>query len=193
MNKIDGSPEPLPLRHGLDARPAARVEPAQVQAFEAAMKSPPAASRPAPIDVPQQLWLQGASLTTALTGMDRTQQRDTVWKWYRQDLPKSVEGRRDELRDWLMQGLSERLLAHFAHQQGTLEHDRLALKDLLKEPAPFGKQQETLLLNVLGEIKGVEGSEYLNTLVRSELQILIPTNAMIKNLMSFTHSPDLES
>ncbi|WP_025131110.1 YopR/YscH family type III secretion effector [Pseudomonas sp. PH1b] len=193
MNKIDGAPAQLPLRHGLDARPAAPAEPGQVQAFEAAMKSPPGASRPAPTDAPLQLWLQGASLATALTGMDRTQQRETVWKWYRQDLPESAEGRRDELREWLMHGLSDRLLAHFPQQRGGLEPDRLALKDLLKEQAPFGKQQETLLLNVLGEIKGVEGSEYLSSLVRSELQTLIPLNAMIKNLMSFTHSPDLES
>ncbi|MBK5527076.1 hypothetical protein JFT91_03480 [Pseudomonas sp. TH08] len=193
MNKIDGSSAQVPMRNGPDARPPAPVEPAQVQAFEAAMKGPPVATRPAPVDAAQQLWLQGASLTTALTGMDRTQQRDTVWKWFREDLPESAKNRRSELRDWLMDGLSDRLLAQFPQSRGGPEQDRLALKDLLKEQAPFGKQQETLLLYVLGEIKGIEGSEYLDTLVRSELQILIPTNGLVKNMMSFTHSPDLES
>ncbi|ONH41739.1 hypothetical protein AO268_01265 [Pseudomonas sp. ICMP 8385] len=125
--------------------------------------------------------------------MDARQQRDAVWKWYRQDLPESAEGRRGELLNWLMQGLSDRLLVRFGQQQLGLEQDRLALKDMLKEQAPFGKQQETLLLNVLSEVKGVEGSDYLQAIVRRELQILIPVNAMIKNMMSFTHSPDLES
>ncbi|WP_347902460.1 YopR family T3SS polymerization control protein [Pseudomonas purpurea] len=193
MNRIDSSPSQLPPRHGLDTQPVAPVEPGQAHAFEAAMKSPPVSSKSAPADAPLQLWLQGADLTTALAGMDPRQQRETVWKWYRQDLPASAEGRRDELRNWLMQGLSDRLLVRFPEQQLGLEQDRLALKDLLREQAPFGKQQETLLLNVLGEIKGVEGSDYLATIVRRELQILIPTNAMIENLMRFTHSPDLES
>ncbi|MFJ2713798.1 YopR/YscH family type III secretion effector [Pseudomonas sp. NPDC087346] len=193
MNRIDSSPSQLPLHHGLDARPVAPVEPGQGQAFDAAMKSPPVSSKSAPTDAPLQLWLQGADLTTVLAGMDPRQQRETVWKWYRQDLPDSAEGRHDELRNWLMQGLSDRLLVRFPEQQLGLEPDRLALKDLLSEPAPFGKQQETLLLNVLGEIKGVEGSDYLASIVRRELQILIPTNAMIENLMRFTHSPDLES
>jgi len=193
MNRIDSLPSQPPLYGGLDTRPVASVEPGQAHAFDVAMKNPRVSSKSAPTDAPLQLWLQGADLTTALAGMDPRQQRETVWKWYRQDLPDSAQGRRDELRIWLMQGLSERLLVRFPEQQLGLEPDRRALKDLLREPAPFGKQQETLLLNVLSEIKGVEGSDYLASIVRRELQILIPTNAMIENLMRFTHSPDLES
>lgn len=193
MNRIDSAPGQLPPRDARDTRPALPAEPGQAQAFDAAMKPAAVSPRPVSIDGPLQLWLHGADLTTALTGMDARQQRDAVWKWYRQDLPESAEGRRGELLNWLMQGLSDRLLVRFGQQQLGLEQDRLALKDMLKEQAPFGKQQETLLLNVLSEVKGVEGSDYLQAIVRRELQILIPVNAMIKNMMSFTHSPDLES
>ena len=92
-----------------------------------------------------------------------------------------------------MDGVAGRWLVQFAEPQAGPELDRLALKAQLKECAPFGKQQETLLLNVLEEIKGVAGSEYLGGLIRRELQVQIPLNAMIDNLMRNTHKPDLES
>lgn len=92
-----------------------------------------------------------------------------------------------------MGGVAGRWLVQFAEPQAGPELDRLALKAQLKDCAPFGKQQETLLLNVLEEIKGVAGSEYLGGLIRRELQVQIPRNAMIDNLMRNTHKPDLES
>lgn len=172
--------------------PGKAVDPQQTRQFEQAL-SQPVTPTPSEPQIRLKHWLDGAPLTTVLAGLEPGQQRDLLWQWYRQDLPTQAEPRRKELKEALMGGFSERLLAQFGESQAGPELDRLALKAQLKELGPFGKQQETLLFNVLAEIKGVEGSDYLAGLVRRELQVRIPMNALLDNLMRNTHKPDLES
>lgn len=193
MNRIDfSSPPPLaPVTASEN-----RADPQQARQFERVLDSPapvPAAASVVETDARLKRWLEGAPLATVMAGLERSRQRDVLWQWYRQDLSGQPESRRVELREALMGDVAGRWLVQFAEPQAGPELDRLALKAQLKECAPFGKQQETLLLNVLEEIKGVAGSEYLGGLIRRELQVQIPLNAMIDNLMRNTHKPDLES
>lgn len=193
MNRIDfSSPPPLAPVTASDNR----ADPQQARQFERVLDSPalvPAAASVVETDARLKRWLEGAPLATVMAGLERSRQRDVLWQWYRQDLSGQPESRRVELREALMGGVAGRWLVQFAEPQAGPELDRLALKAQLKDCAPFGKQQETLLLNVLEEIKGVAGSEYLGGLIRRELQVQIPRNAMIDNLMRNTHKPDLES
>lgn len=193
MNRIDfSSPPPLTPVTASDNR----ADPQQARQFERVLDSPApaaAAASTAETDARFKRWLEGAPLATVMAGLERGRQRDVLWQWYRQDLAGQPESRRAELREALMDGITGRWLVQFAEPQAGPELDRLALKAQLKECAPLGKQQETLLLNVLEDIKGVAGSEYLGGLIRRELQVQIPLNAMIANLMRNTHKPDLES
>lgn len=190
MNRIDFTSLPV------IAPPAAsdpRVDPQQVRHFEQVLDTPSSALSAPEAQARFERWLAGAPLATVMAGLEPSQQRDLLWQWVRQDFPAAYESRRAELNEALMNGLAGRWLGQFAEPQAGPELDRLALKAQLKELAPFGKQQETVLFNVLGEIDGVAGSEYLAGLIRRELQVQIPLNAMLDNLMRNTHKPDLES
>lgn len=190
MNRIDLSS--LPASAPVTAADN-RADPQQARQFERVLDSPSPAVASVETDERSKRWLDGAPLATVMVGLESDRQRDLLWQWYRQDYAGQTELRREELRGALMDGIAGRWLVQFAEPQAGPELDRLALKVQLKECAPFGRQQETLLLNVLEDIKGVAGSEYLGGLIRRELQVQIPLNAMIANLMRNTHKPDLES
>ncbi|MFK7671193.1 YopR/YscH family type III secretion effector [Pseudomonas lundensis] len=70
---------------------------------------------------------------------------------------------------------------------------RAALKDLIKQEAPFAKQQQDALLRVLGEIKPLPDTTAASRVINTELRHVIPLAGMIDNLMRYTHKPDLES
>ncbi len=74
-----------------------------------------------------------------------------------------------------------------------LEADRLELKAMLRAELPLGRQQQTFLLQLLGAVEHAPGGEYLAQLVRRELQVLIPLNGMLDNLVRNSHKLDLES
>ncbi|MBF3095272.1 YopR family T3SS polymerization control protein PscH, partial [Pseudomonas aeruginosa] len=89
--------------------------------------------------------------------------------------------------------LGERLLQRFAQPLQGLEADRLELKAMLRAELPLGRQQQTFLLQLLGAVEHAPGGEYLAQLVRRELQVLIPLNGMLDNLVRNSHKLDLES
>ncbi|HGK4974671.1 TPA: YopR family T3SS polymerization control protein PscH, partial [Pseudomonas aeruginosa] len=89
--------------------------------------------------------------------------------------------------------LGERLLQRFAQPLQGLEADRLELKAMLRAELPLGRQQQTFLLQLLGAVEHAPGSEYLAQLARRELQVLIPLNGMLDNLVRNSHKLDLES
>lgn len=89
--------------------------------------------------------------------------------------------------------LSERLLQRFAQPLQGLEADRLELKAMLRAELPLGRQQQTFLLQLLGAVEHAPGGEYLAQLARRELQVLIPLNGMLDNLVRNSHKLDLES
>lgn len=193
MNRINVISPAAPLPVAAPGNAGGRQ---QVRDFEQALdnRSPvPTPPMPSEADVRFKRWLDSAPLATVMAGLEHDPQRSMLWQWYRQDLPAQAEPRRKELKEALMGGFTDRLLVQFTEPQAGPELDRLALKAQLKELAPFGKQQEALLFNVLAEIKNVAGSDYLAGLVRRELQVQIPLNAMLDNLMRNTHKPDLES
>ena len=68
-----------------------------------------------------------------------------------------------------------------------------ALKDLIKQEAPFAKQQQDALLRVLGEIKPLPDTTAASRVINTELRHVIPLAGMIDNLMRYTHKPDLEA
>ena len=76
---------------------------------------------------------------------------------------------------------------------GNDEQARLALKHLIKQDAPFAKQQQDALLRVLGEIKPLPDTTGASRVINTELRHLIPLAGMIDHLMRHTHKPDLES
>ena len=76
---------------------------------------------------------------------------------------------------------------------GNDEQARLALKHLIKQDAPFAKQQQEALLRVLGEIKPLPDTTGASRVINTELRHLIPLAGMIDHLMRHTHKPDLES
>ncbi|MBH8778417.1 YopR family T3SS polymerization control protein PscH, partial [Pseudomonas aeruginosa] len=95
---------------------------------------------------------------------------------------------------WLENGaLGERLLQRFAQPLQGLEADRLELKAMLRAELPLGRQQQTFLLQLLGAVEHAPGGEYLAQLARRELQVLIPLNGMLDNLVRNSHKLDLES
>ncbi|WP_254058363.1 YopR family T3SS polymerization control protein, partial [Pseudomonas aeruginosa] len=71
--------------------------------------------------------------------------------------------------------------------------DRLELKAMLRAELPLGRQQQTFLLQLLGAVEHAPGGEYLAQLARRELQVLIPLNGMLDNLVRNSHKLDLES
>ncbi|EQL41114.1 type III export protein PscH [Pseudomonas aeruginosa VRFPA03] len=89
--------------------------------------------------------------------------------------------------------LGERLLQRFAQPLQGLEADRLELKAMLHAELPLGRQQQTFLLQLLGAVEHAPGGEYLAQLARRELQVLIPLNGMLDNLVRNSHKLDLES
>ncbi|MGI0995360.1 YopR family T3SS polymerization control protein, partial [Pseudomonas aeruginosa] len=89
--------------------------------------------------------------------------------------------------------LGERLLQRFAQPLQGLEADRLELKAMLRAELPLGRQQQTFLLQLLGAVEHAPGGEYLAQLARRELQVLIPLNGMLDNLVRNSHKLDLES
>ncbi|MGC8384807.1 YopR/YscH family type III secretion effector [Pseudomonas aeruginosa] len=56
-----------------------------------------------------------------------------------------------------------------------------------------GAPAATFLLQLLGAVEHAPGGEYLAQLARRELQVLIPLNGMLDNLVRNSHKLDLES
>lgn len=193
MSRIEPGQQGMSTLAPVTNRVAGTADPLQVQSIEKVLREPSRSANPAVQDQRLQAWLNGGDLNSALVGLDSKVQREQVWRWYRQDTSSQAPGRQSELKAWLMDGVSDRLLLTHGSPHAGLEKDRLSLKSTVKELAALGKQQEALLFNVLGEIKGREGSDYLARLINRELRTLIPVNAMLDNLMRNTHKPDLES
>ena len=78
-------------------------------------------------------------------------------------------------------------------ENGALSERLLELKAMLRAELPLGRQQQTFLLQLLGAVEHAPGGEYLAQLARRELQVLIPLNGMLDNLVRNSHKLDLES
>ncbi|NHB90819.1 YopR family T3SS polymerization control protein [Photorhabdus cinerea] len=142
----------------------------------------------------QQRWIQGEPLETVLGDFDSTTQRKTIWQWYQTLSPESQPSQRAQLEAKLTTPVQERLWSQFGGLALPVNPslDIPELRAIVREFAPTGRQQETVLLKVLGKIEPLAGNEYLSDLIQRELKTLIPRNGMMDNLLRNSHKLDLE-
>ncbi|EYU17335.1 YopR family T3SS polymerization control protein [Photorhabdus aegyptia] len=142
----------------------------------------------------QQRWLQGESLENVLGDFDPATQRRVTWQWYQASSPDKQPAQRAQLEDKLIAPVQEQLWSQFGGLSLPVNPplDMPELKKIVREFAPTGRQQETVLLKILGKIEPMPGNEYLSDLIRQELKTLIPRNGMVDNLIRNSHKLDLE-
>ncbi|OWO82270.1 YopR family type III secretion effector [Photorhabdus luminescens] len=142
----------------------------------------------------QQRWLQGEVLENVLGDFDPATQRKVIWQWYQSLSPDKQPTQRAQLEDKLIAPVQEQLWSQFGGLTGNVKPplDMPELRKTVREFAPTGRQQETVLLKILGQIQAIPGNEYLSDLIQRELKTLIPRNGMVDNLMRNSHKPDLE-
>ncbi len=142
----------------------------------------------------QQRWLQGESLENVLGDFDPATQRQVTWQWYQASTSDKQPAQRAQLEDKLIAPVQERLWSQFGGLTLPVNPplDMPELRKIVREFAPTGRQQETVLLKILGKIETIPGNEYLSDLIRQELKTLIPRNGMVDNLIRNSHKLDLE-
>ncbi|MCA6219668.1 YopR family T3SS polymerization control protein [Photorhabdus antumapuensis] len=142
----------------------------------------------------QQRWLQGESLENVLGDFDPATQRKVIWQWYQALSSDKQSSQRTQLEDKLIAPVQEQLWSQFGGLTGNIKPplDMPELRKIVREFAPTSRQQETVLLKVLGKIESIPGNEYLSDLIKQELKTLIPLNGMVTNMMQNSHKPDLE-
>ncbi|NHB95804.1 YopR family T3SS polymerization control protein [Photorhabdus stackebrandtii] len=142
----------------------------------------------------QQRWIRGEPLEKVLNDFDPATQRKIAWQWYQTLLPDSHPSQRVQLEATLVAPVQEHLWSQFGGLTLPVKPqlDLPELRAIVREFAPTGRQQETVFLKVLGEIKSLDGNEYLSDLIRRELKTLIPRNGMVDNLIRNSHKLDLE-
>ncbi|WP_036771283.1 YopR family T3SS polymerization control protein [Photorhabdus australis] len=142
----------------------------------------------------QQRWLQGEPLENVLGDLDPTTQHKTLWQWYQTLSSDSPASQRAQLETRLIAPVQEHLWSQFGRLTLPVKPqlDLPELRAIVREFAPTGRQQETVLLKVLGKIEPISGNEYLSDLIRRELKTLIPRNGMVDNLLRNSHKLDLE-
>ncbi|MCW7547968.1 YopR family T3SS polymerization control protein [Photorhabdus sp. APURE] len=159
--------------------------------FEQALKTAPDQQM---LKERQQRWLQGEPLENVLGDFDPATQRKVIWQWYQALSSDKQPSQRAQLEAKLIAPVQERLWSQFGGLTGNIKPplDLPELKKIVREFAPTGQQQQTVLLEVLGKIKPIPGHEYLTDLINRELKTLIPLNGMVTNMMQYSHKPDLE-
>ncbi|MBS9422193.1 YopR family T3SS polymerization control protein [Photorhabdus caribbeanensis] len=142
----------------------------------------------------QQRWLQGESLENVLGDFDPAIQRKVTWQWYQALSSDKQPVQRAQLEDKLIAPVQEQLWSQFGGLTLPVNPslDMPELRKIVREFAPTGRQQETVLLKILGKIEPMPGNEYLSDLIRQELKTLIPRNGMVDNLIRNSHKLDLE-
>ncbi|NHB87029.1 YopR family T3SS polymerization control protein [Photorhabdus tasmaniensis] len=142
----------------------------------------------------QQRWMQGASLEEVLGDFNPAIQRKIVWQWHQTLSTDSQPSQRAQLEGKLIAPVQKHLWSQFGGLTLPVKPqlDLPEFRAIVREFAPTGRQQETVLLKVLSEIKSLDGNEYLSDLIRRELQTLIPRNGMVDNLIRNSHKLDLE-
>lgn len=140
-------------------------------------------------------WQQGTGLETLLDGASPSAQRDLLWQIHQQGGEHAqAVGKR------LFQPVTEKLVAHFSGRQLPVVAaiDQPELRALMREFDPLSSRRETVLLNVMADIKkAANGTQvdlaYLEELARCELMTLIPLNGVVNNLIRHSHKLDLEA
>ncbi len=69
--------------------------------------------------------------------------------------------------------------------------DRQELKALLSEHFPLGAQKEQALWHSWAELKDIPDQAPVLDMVRKELSFVIQKNAMVKNMLTYSHKLDL--
>ncbi|MEZ8037379.1 type III secretion effector, YopR family [Vibrio splendidus] len=69
--------------------------------------------------------------------------------------------------------------------------DNQELKALLSEQFPLGAQKEQVLWHCWAELKDIPDKAPVLDLVRKELSFVIQKNAMVKNMLTYSHKLDL--
>ena len=139
-------------------------------------------------------WKKGAPLDHLLTNTAPAAGRDLLWQIYQQgDNPAPEIGKQ------LFAPVTSKLMDRFGERQPPVVAaiDLPELRATMREFDPLASRRETVLLNLLSELKGGQGAvpsghEFLDALARRELMTLIPQNGMVDNLMRHSHKLDLE-
>ncbi|EQC01036.1 YopR family T3SS polymerization control protein [Photorhabdus temperata] len=187
MNRIEGPSYNIPSQP--TAQPSVSV--AHKHDFEQALELMPDQQT---LKERQQRWIRGESLEEVLGDFDPATQRKIAWQWYQTLSTDSQPSQRAQLEGKLIAPVQEHLWSQFGGLTLPVKPqlDLPEFRAVVREFAPTGRQQETVLLKVLGEIKSLDGNEYLSDLIRRELQTLIPRNGMVDNLIRNSHKLDLE-
>ncbi|MEZ8291511.1 YopR family T3SS polymerization control protein [Vibrio sp. 10N.237.312.B06] len=111
--------------------------------------------------------------------------------WYAFSQEQSAKGT-DKASPELLALFKHELLGSFSGRLlATPPKDRRELKALLSEHFPLGAQKEQALWHCWGELKDIPAQATVLEVVRKELSFVIQKNAMVKNMLSYSHKLDL--
>ena len=138
---------------------------------------------------------QGEPLKNLLDKVPPAAQRDLLWQIYQQEGKPA-----QEIGKQLFQPVTQQLIERFGGRELPVVSaiDLPELRALMREFDPLASRREKVLLNMMADLKGEQGTlpperEYLGELARRELMTLIPLNSMVNNLMRYSHKLDLEA
>ncbi|MET2846398.1 YopR family T3SS polymerization control protein [Vibrio owensii] len=111
--------------------------------------------------------------------------------WYAFSQERSAKGT-DKASPELLASLEQELLGSFSGRLlAEPPKDRQELKALLSEHFPLGAQKEQALWHSWAELKDIPDQASVLDMVRKELSFVIQKNAMVKNMLTYSHKLDL--
>ncbi|HGY9584209.1 TPA: YopR family T3SS polymerization control protein [Vibrio harveyi] len=111
--------------------------------------------------------------------------------WYAFSQERSAKGT-DKASPELLASLEQELLGSFSGRLlAEPPKDRQELKALLSEHFPLGAQKEQALWHSWAELKDIPDQAPVLDMVRKELSFVIQKNAMVKNMLTYSHKLDL--
>ena len=141
-------------------------------------------------------WKLGAPLDDLMASATPAAARELLWRVYRKLGKESPP----EIGKQLFAPVTDKLIARFGERQLPVMNaiDLPELRATMREFDPLAARRETVLLNLLGELKNGQGGvpaehRFLDALARRELMTLIPLNGMMDNLVRNSHNLDLEA
>lgn len=140
-------------------------------------------------------WKEGTPLEALLEGHSPATRRELLWQVYQQGDKPAVD-----IGKQLFSPVNSKLIERFGERQPPVVDaiDLPELRATMREFDPLASRRQTVLLNLLRELKEgqdavPEAHQFLDALARRELMTLIPHNSMVDNLMRNLHKLDLET
>jgi type III secretion protein H len=131
------------------------------------------------------------TLSSTLEGAFSSPSEKKEALWYAFSQERSAKGT-DKASPELLALLERELLGSFSGRLlAAPPKNRQGLKALLSEHFPLGAQKEQALWHCWIELKDIPDQTPLSDMVRKELSFVIQKNAMVKNMLTYSHKLDL--